>query len=92
MRSMPKKILRRDTEIRNYGHTNGVFPNYDIPEPEHMEVKPYRSRDMKKTYGSDGGDRRVVIKKTHPRPTILKWQEKNMNNTINDLRKRLTIS
>jgi len=69
---MPKKIKKRDTEVRNYGHTPGVFPNYDIPMPNSMNVKPYRSRDMKKTYGERGGDQQVVIKKTNPEPTTMK--------------------
>lgn len=66
---MPKKIQKRDTEVReNFGRVKGTFPNYDIPEPKYMNVKPYRSRDMKKTYGKKGGDMQVVIKKANPKP------------------------
>lgn len=30
--------------------------------------------------------------KNFQKSTIMKWQARNMNNTINDLRKRLTLS
>lgn len=30
--------------------------------------------------------------KKFPKAVIMKWQERNMNNTINDLRKRITLS
>jgi len=76
-KNMPKKILRRDTEIFNYGHTKGVFPNYDIPMPKNMNVKVYRKKTMVKEYDR-GGDIEVVIKKPNPKPDIMRLIEKEI--------------
>lgn len=72
---MVKKRLRKDTEITNPLRRKS-FPDPSIPMPKAMNVKSYRTKPIKKTYGEYGGDMQVVIKKVNPKPSIMKIIER----------------
>lgn len=75
---MTKKILKRDTEVKNPYPEKGVFPDPRIPMPKWMNAKVYRDKTIVRTYGIDGGDKQVVISRPNPKPDIMKLIEKEM--------------
>lgn len=77
---MPKKILKRDTEIKNPFPKTGVFPDPRIPMPDSLKVKPYRKKDILKSSELNSGDKEFFIRKENPKPRSMYLIEKEIFN------------